>query len=143
MDALDKRLIKILQKNARQSSEAIAKQLKVSPATVRRRVRKLIKENVLQIVAVVDPAKAGLPLSAVVAFDVEHNKLDSVLDSMSEQPEVVWASTTTGRFDICVLARFASTEDLSKFLEQRVTNIDGVTNSETFICLRTAKGNFI
>ncbi len=143
MDLLDRHLIQLLQKDARQSSEVLARQLKVSPATVRRRVRKLIQQGVLNVVAVVDPAKAGFPLSVLMAFDVAHDKLDSVLDTLASQPEVTLASTTTGRFDILALARFASTDELSDFVEKKVTRIEGVNNSETFICLRIAKGRYM
>ncbi len=142
MDTLDRKLIQLLQKDARQSSEVLAKQLKVSAATVRRRVRKLIQEEILHVVALVDPAKVGYPLCAFMAFDVAHDKLDDVLDALSAEPEVVWASTTTGRFDILALARFASTDELSDFVEKRVIKIDGVNNSETSICLRINKGRY-
>ena len=49
IDSSDEWLIKILQKDARHSSNVLAKQLKVSPATVRRRVRQLIRHSVMWI----------------------------------------------------------------------------------------------
>ena len=62
MDLINHELIKILAKDAKQSSKVLAKQLKTTASTVRFRIRKLIKNKAIKIVAVVDPDKIGLPL---------------------------------------------------------------------------------
>lgn len=135
VDSLDVRLIKLLQEDAGKSSDVLAKQLKVSAATIRRRIRRLLKSNVIRIGAVVDPGKVGLPLAAVIAIDVAHDKLDSAIQKLTNRPEVIWVSTTTGRFDIILLARFSSTDGLSKFVQSEMAKIEGVRDSETFVCL--------
>ncbi len=135
MDLLDKQLIELLEEDARKSSDIIARKLKVSPATVRRRIRKLIQDGTMRIAAIVDPAKVGLPLAAILAIDVDHEKLESVIENLAKQPEINWFSTTTGRFDIIALARFPSTDALSQFVQKRLTKIEGVKDSETFVCL--------
>ena len=143
IDSLDEKLIQLLEMDARQSSEAVAKQLKVSPATVRRRIKKLIQRGVLRIVALVDPQKVGFPLIAIIAFDIAHEKADSVIQILADRPEVKYASTTTGRFDIMTLVRFRSTEELSNFVHKELSNIEGIRDSETFVCLRVKKGHYI
>ena len=135
IDSLDERLIKLLQEDAGQSSDVLAEQLKVSAATIRRRIRRLINSNIIRIGAVVDPGKVGLPLAAVIAIDVAHDKLDSAIQKLTHRPEVIWVSTTTGRFDIIALARFSSTDGLSKFVQNEMAKIEGVKDSETFVCL--------
>jgi len=139
IDSLDERLIKLLQKDARRSSDVLAKQLKVSPATVRRRMRRLIQNGTMRIAAIADPAKIGLPLAVMIALHVEHDKLDSVVEQLYKRPEVGWLSSTTGRFDIMALARFPSAEGLSKFIQKEITEIDGIRDSETFVCLNIKK----
>lgn len=134
-DSLDERLIKLLQKDAGQSSEVIAKHLKVSAATVRRRIRLLIKNKVIRIAAIADPDKTGLPLAVIITIDVSHEKLDSVMQTLANQPEILWISTTTGRYDIIALTRFHSTDDLSIFLQNEMPKIEGIRDTETFICL--------
>ena len=143
LDATDERLIHLLEQNARQSSKVIAKQLGISPATVRRRIRKLVDSEVLCIAAAVDRNSIGYPLAAVIAFDVVHDKLESALKMLADRPEVKWVSTTTGRFDILALAWFRSTEELADFVENKMAKIDGVRDSETFICLRRGKGRLV
>ena len=143
LDATDERLIHLLEQNARQSSEVIAKQLGISPATVRRRIRKLVDSDILRIAAAVDRNSIGYPLAAVIAFDVVHDKLESALKLLADRQEVKWVSTTTGRFDILALAWFRSTEELADFVQNKMAKIDGVRDSETFICLRRGKGRLV
>lgn len=142
IDALDEKLLQLLGKDAKQSSEALAKKLNVSPATVRRRVRQLLRNDTLRIVGVGDPQKVGFPLAAIIAIDVTHELLESVLNELAGRPEVKWVSTTTGRFDILALVRFRSTDDLSDFMQKTLAQMEGIRDSETFVCLRVAKGRY-
>ncbi len=142
-DDVDKHLVELLQKDARQSSGALAKKLAVSATTVRRRLRKLIKEGVLRVVAVVDPKKVGLPLITFITFDVAHDKVEAVMARLAKREDVIWVSSTTGRFDVLAVARFASTDELSDFLQKQLPSIEGIRDSETFICLSVKKGRYI
>lgn len=142
-DSIDKQLVKLLGQDARQDSKTLAKQLNLSAATVRRRLRELIRNKSLHIIGTVDPTRFGLTLAAVITLDVSHDKLESTMEWLANRPEVKWVSTTTGRFDIIVLARFPSTDSLSDFLTNQLARMEGVTNSETFICLDIRKGRFV
>ena len=143
LDALDEKLVGVLKENARQSSEKLAKKLNVSPTTVRRRLKKLIRSGAVRMVALVEPSKAGISLLTIIAFDIAHDSLDSAVQILSEQSEVKWISTTTGRFDIMVEAAFHSTQELSDFLQKKLADIKGVKDTETFVCLEVKKGKYI
>ena len=143
IDSVDEQIARLLSQNARQNSEALAKQLNLSSATVRRRLRKLIREDVLNIVGVVDPVKFGFPVAVVITLDVAHDKLESAMEVLAKRPEIRWVSTTTGRFDIMVLARFRSNNELSEFMTKVLAKLEGVKDSETFLCLYVKKGFYI
>ena len=143
LDSLDEQLIQLLEEDANRSSEALGKRLKVSSATVRRRTKTLIQNGVLRIMAVTDPSKVGVPLSVVIAFNVAHEKLDSVTRSLADRPEVKWVSTTTGRFDLLIMARFRSTEELASFTQKELAKIEGIRDSETFVCLHVEKAHYL
>lgn len=142
-DAIDEKLIHLLSQDARQSSEALAKQLKLSAATVRRRMRKLIQDGLLHIIGVADPAKFGFPVTAVFAVDADHDVLESTMHTLVLEPEIRWAATTTGRFDIIAVARFRSNELLSEFMSKKLTKIQGIKDVETFLCLEVNKGRLV
>ena len=141
-DSKDKELAQLLGQDARQSSETLAKQLNLSAATVRRKLRKLIGSNLLRIIGVVDSSKFGFPVAAVITLDVAHDKLESAMDTLANKPEIRLVSSTTGRFDIIAFARFHSNESLSLFMTKELTQIEGINNSETFICLDMKKGAY-
>jgi len=90
LDSLDEKLLQLLGQDARQSSDALAKQLKVSAATIRRRTRKLFQSKVIRVVAVADPNKIGFPIAVVVAFKVSHDKLESFMKMLVSEPKVIW-----------------------------------------------------
>lgn len=139
---IDEELIKLLAQNGRETAEVLAKKLKVTPSTVRRRLNELIKKGVVRIIAVVDPKKVDHPLAAVVAYDVEHDKLDSAMKLLASLPEVTWVSSTTGRFDIMSIMRFESTDGLNEFINKVMVKIEGLKDSEAFVCLHEGKGNY-
>lgn len=140
IDALDAQIVRLMGRDARQNSEAVAKQLNLSPATVRRRLRKLIHSNLLSIVGVVDPSRFGFPLLAVISLNVTHNKIKDILEKLSKRPEIRTLATTTGRHDILVMARFSSTERLSEFITDELAKLEGIRDSETSLCLQIKKG---
>ena len=139
IDSLDEQIVRLLGQNARQNSETLAKQLNLSSATVRRRLRKLIHSDLLRIVGVVDPASFGFPIIAVITLDAAHDKVELAIEELSKRPEVRFVSTITGRYDIIVIARFRSTDCLSKFLTKELPKLEGISDSETFICLQVKK----
>ena len=143
LDSLDEKLVQLLGQDARQSSDTLAKQLKVSAATIRRRARKLLQSGVMRIVAVADPNKIGFPVAVVVAFKVTHDKLESFLKILASQSKVIWSSITTGRFDIVTLMRFRSIDELSNFLRSGIASLEGLRNIETFFCLDGGKGGHL
>ena len=143
IDSMDVQIVRLLGQDARQDSETLAKQLNISSATVRRRLRKLIRDDLIRIVGLVDPTKFGFPVAVVITLDIVHEKLKAAVKALAERPEIRWVSTTTGRFDIIALARFRSNDSLSEFMTKVLAKLDGVRDSETFVCLNVEKGRLV
>jgi Lrp/AsnC family transcriptional regulator for asnA, asnC and gidA len=142
-DALDEQIIKLLGNDARQSSKVLARQLNVSAATIRRRVARLLRSGILHYVAAIDSVKVPYSTIVVMALDVDRARIKSVSDILVRLPEVKWVATTTGRFDILATAYLDSGTNLSGFLENQLGTIDGIKDSEIFICLDVRKGHLI
>ncbi len=114
LDVRDYKLIKLLEQNAWQRSEPLARVLNVSSPTVKQRLRRLIQNGVLRAVAIADPGEVEVPLTAMVALNVAHQSLDYITKILADLPEIRWLAMTTGRFDIIALAQFHSTEELPR-----------------------------
>jgi Lrp/AsnC family transcriptional regulator for asnA, asnC and gidA len=138
-DALDIKIAKIVGRDARQSSEEIAKRLNVNSATIRRRLTNLIDKGFLHIVGVVDPVDFGLPIAAIFSLKVDNDKFESVLHLLLDHPAIRWAAMTTGRFDITAIGRFPSIPDLNEFITKQLGHVEGLRNTETSICLNIEK----
>jgi len=143
MNKFDDRLLELIGQNARDSSDMLAEKLKVSSATVRRRLKKLIDSDMLRIIGVADPTKFGYPIWVFITMNVVHEKIQTAMDTLVKRKEVIWLAATTGRFDIVVTARFPSTVELNEFLRHVLGQIEGIRESETNVCLDIGKGRFI
>lgn len=62
------------------------------------------------------------------------------MDVLGSKPHVKGLAVTTGRFDVVALLWFTSTDELFTFMETEVPKMEGVRNTETFICLHVEKG---
>ena len=139
IDSLDERLIKLLEQDAYRNSQVLAKQLSVTSSTVRRRMQKLIQQGTLRIIARPEPSKVGFPLRAIIAFDVAHEKVRPVMKMLASCPEIRWLAATSGRFDLMALVWSTSTDKLFEFIETEISTMEGVKNTETFICMHVEK----
>ena len=68
MDELDRRIISLLQMDGRASNAKIAREVGVSEGTVRRRLRRLIQEDVVKVVAVPNLEKLGYATTALIGL---------------------------------------------------------------------------
>ena len=72
LDAIDLRLLDLLQQDASLSNLALAEQARVSPATAMRRVRRLIDSGVIERqVALLNPARLGHGLQALLEVTLD------------------------------------------------------------------------
>ncbi len=142
MDELDTHIIKILQKDGRASNAGIARDVGVSEGTVRRRLKRLVQEEFIQVVALPDPAKMGLESQALVGVQVDPDKVDQVADDLSNLEEVKWVAVTTGSYDVFAWSALPSAEALGIFLRTKVGMIPGVRHTETFVNLSNKKRGY-
>ena len=142
MDELDTQIIKILQKDGRASNAGIARSVSVSEGTVRRRLKRLIQEEFIQVLALPDPAKMGNDSEALVGVQVDPDKVDQVAEDISGLEDVSWVAVTTGSFDVFAWATLPSAEALGKFLRTKVGVIPGVRRTETFVNLANKRRGY-
>ena len=142
MDELDTRIIGILQKDGRASNAGIARDVGVSEGTVRRRLKRLVQEEYIQVVALPDPVKMGNDSQALVGVQVEPDKIDQVADAMADLQDVKWVAVTTGSYDVFAWVTLPSAEELGIFLRTKVGMVPGVRRTETFVNLTNKKRGY-
>ena len=139
MDELDHKIIALLQMDGRASNAKIAREVGVSEGTVRRRLRRLTKDDVVHIVAVPNLEKLGYATTALVGLQTGPGMSDTVAESLASLPESHYVAVTTGSYDVFVWAGLESAESLGNFLRTKVGVIEGVQRRETFVNLSLKK----
>ncbi len=139
MDELDTKIIAMLQEDGRSSNAGIARRVGVSEGTVRRRLKRLVDDEYIRVVALLDPGKMGYASEALIGVQVDPDKTDQVSADLAELDEINWVSITTGSFDIFAWATLESSQELGIFLRSKVGTIPGVRRTETFVNLMVKK----
>jgi DNA-binding Lrp family transcriptional regulator len=111
----------------------IANSLNINPATAARKKQKLIKERVIEITALSNPAKMGYKAGAFIGIEVDLKKINSVCRKLSDNIKVNMVLTCFGRFDILISAYFYDMAALQYFVMIELSKIDGVNRIATFL----------
>ncbi len=141
MDELDRRIIEVLQLDGRASNAKLARELSSGEATVRRRLSRLIQEDVVRITAVPNLEKLGYGTTALIGVQTSPGKSDAVAEALATLEEAQFAVVTTGSYDVFIWVAVESAERLGNLLHTRIGGIDGVQNTQTFMNLSIKKGS--
>ena len=140
IDGLDKRLIEELQQDGRAVFVDLARKLGVSEGTIRKRLRRLIADKVMKVVAVPNLPKLGCGFLAMMGIQVRVHELRKVADHLVNNHHVCYVSFVTGRYDLLAIVMTESPEALSRFIEKEISAIPDILRTETFISLDILKG---
>jgi Lrp/AsnC family leucine-responsive transcriptional regulator len=92
LDELDKRILNALQENAGRTNQELAELVHASPPTCLRRVKRLTDEGIItRQVALLDAAKVGAGLTAIVeiTLDVQNSESLSAFEQLVTKESVV------------------------------------------------------
>ncbi len=142
MDELDRRIISLLQMDGRASNAKIAREVGVSEGTVRRRLRRLIQEDVVKVIAVPNLEKLGYATTALIGLQTGPGKSDAVAEEIAKLEEAHYVAITTGAYDVFIWAGLESAESLGTFLRTKIGTIEGVQRTETFVNLAIKKRTY-
>ncbi len=142
VSGLDKRIIEHLQQDGRRHFTQIAAELGVSEAAVRARTNRLIERGILQVVGVTDPLKLGFQQQAMIGVRCQADRLIEVAEVVAAFPEVSYLVVTAGSYDLLVEVVCEDNDALLRFLSDRLRQVDGVRETETFVYLRMVKQTY-
>lgn len=142
LDPIDLAIVRLLQDQGRTTNAHIARVLGVSEPTVRKRIDRLVQDEIIKVVAVLNPSKTGYRTDVLIGISVEPGSLLVVGEALSRREEVVYLGYTTGRHDILVEMLFRDDEALFDFLDQHLPALGPIVSTETYHVLRTGKINY-
>jgi Lrp/AsnC family transcriptional regulator, regulator for asnA, asnC and gidA len=142
IDALDCRMIELLQKDGRVANTEIAKKLGISEATVRTRLTRLIQEQYIQIVAVSNPLKLGFEVVGTIRIHVEIKKMERIIRELKAIKSLWHIVQTTGGTGIDTEFVLKNLDELNHLIFDQINRIDGVLRTETSLFLNYVKRQY-
>ena len=139
LDEIDRKIIRVLEKDARTSLRKISELVDVSLGTVSNRVKKMERNGVIMGYSVVlNPDEIGWELNVVIGLRIQKGRLIEIQEKIAKDSRVHGVYDVTGDFDSMVIARAKNRNDLDD-LSKNVLSIDGVERSITHLVLNTVK----
>ena len=143
LDSIDRRILAVLQQNARIANADLAREVGLSPSPCLRRVRDLEDAGVIRAyVALLEPGAVGLPISVFVQVTLERQieqALETFDHAIQRRPEVMECYLMTGDADYLLRIVVASLEAYERFLKEHLTRIPGVASIKSSFALNQVK----
>lgn len=141
LDAKDRRILALVQKDGSLSQAEIAKRVGLSAPAVNERLKKLEQAGVIRRwTAQVDPRALGLGITAFVEVFVEHPRHEpAFIARLRELEHVLECHHITGDASLLLKVRVADIESLQKLLLEELSGTEGVRQTRTVMVLSTAK----
>ena len=139
----DRRILRLLQADARRSNQELADLANLSASACWRRVRSLEEAGIVRrYAAIVDAERAGFQFSAIVHVTLtrhEASHVDAFISRIADRPEVLECLSTTGDADYHLKVVCADKDAYNRFLEQFLFKLPGIAHVRTNLVLKEIK----
>ena len=143
LDGIDRRILGVLQNNARIANVDLADKVGVSASPCWRRVREMEERGVIsRYVTLVEPAALGLQVSVFVQVTLE-KQIEGALETFEVavrlRPEVMECYLMTGDADYYLRVVVADLPAYERFLMDHLTRVPGIANIRSSFALKQVK----
>ncbi len=143
LDEIDRRILAVLQDNARVANVDLAGRVGVSASPCWRRVRELEESGVIsRYVTLVEPAALGLQVSVFVQVTLE-KQVEAALElfesAVLARPEVMECYLMTGDADYHLRVVAEDLPAYERFLMDHLTRVPGIANIRSSFALKQVK----
>ncbi len=122
LDAKDKKILEVLQKNARLPVSKISKEVSMPADSVKYRIRRLEKLGVIRFYhAVLNFALLGNPMYSYTFFSLyamEEDKEREFVNYLISEPKISWISKTSGKWDFIIGTCTKDFKELDELLQK-------------------------
>lgn len=143
MDRIDRKLLKLLQEDASRTNADMAAEVGLSPSSCLRRIRRLKSVGVIdRVVALLNPAKAGRGMKAIVTVELERHgeqHMRRFLELAAMEPVVIQAYSVSGSTDAVLMLRLMDMDEFDTLCERLFRDRTNVARYYTMFVIRTAK----
>ncbi len=145
LDEIDRKILDILQSNAKITNAQLSKDIGLSPAPTLERVKKLESSGIIKSYhALLDTDKIGLGVHTFVQVTLKgHNKknIDHFLNEINMIDEVVECHHITGSGDFILKVIAKDISCYQKIMLEKVSEIEVVDSLQSMVILSTFKNS--
>lgn len=140
MDNIDYKILRILQKNARETASNISKEIHLSVSAVIERIRKMEETGVIKnYTIVVDDKLTGNVMTALMEVRLENPRhYEQFAERLKDIDEIVSCYYQTGDFDFLLKISCGSSEELEE-IHRHLMSIEGISATRTHVVLKNVK----
>lgn len=139
LDALDKKILRMIAEDARVPFLEVARACNVSGAAIHQRIQKLTRLGVLKgSQFIIDPEKIGYETCAYIGLNLRNPEtFDKAVEELKNIPEVVECHYTTGDYDMFIKIYAQNNHHLLSIIHDSLQPL-GLARSETIITFGSA-----
>ncbi len=143
IDAIDERIIQLLQKDGKMKIKEIANELNMTNTPVFDRIKRLEKEGfIIGYTAIVNKEKLGYNLVAYCSVTLEsHHKeyINQFVSDVKELPEVIECYHIAGMFDYLLKIYMKDMVDYQNFITQKLASLANIGRVQSSFVLTEIK----
>lgn len=143
IDAIDRKILALLQEDCRLTMQEIADKVGLSASPCHRRIKIMEDAGLIRrYIALVDQRKVGLPVSVFVSIKLERQRekdLEAFAKAISRWPEVLECYLMTGHRDYLLRVVVEDLQAYEKFLKHKLTLVQGIASIELSFALDQIK----
>ena len=141
LDATDRRILGVLQKEGRITNADLSERVNLSPSACHRRVQRLEEDGfIAAYVALLDTRKMGRPTTVYVEITLQ-GQADDLLDAFEQAvarvPDILECHLMAGTADYLIKIMAEDTEDFARIHRQFLSRLPGVRQMQSSFALRT------
>src|SRR5712671_2535231 len=146
LDAIDRKILSLLQSDSRATMQELADKVGLSVSPCHRRVKLLEQRGVItRYIATVDQKSLGLHVSVFISIKLARQKeedLNRFAKAISKWDEVLECYLMTGNRDYLLRVVAADLSSYEAFLKNKLTRLDGIASIESRRCRRAGSACF-
>jgi DNA-binding Lrp family transcriptional regulator len=131
VDAIDKKILEELEKAGRQSYRDIGEVVGRTEATVRRRVKKMKKNDIIKKFTINYEIDSKPKVKATVKIEPDYKKIKEIMKNLREIDEITDIWRLSGDCGLFIIVEINSIEQFNPLIEGKISRIDGIKVVET------------
>ena len=137
IDAIDRKILKYLVRNARMPFLEIARECGISGAAIHQRVKKLDESGVIRGSGIdIDPASLGFSVCAIIGVKLSDPAVNErMIEALRGISEITECDFITGAYNMIIKVYCTDNEHLMRVIFDKLYHIEGIASTETFISL--------